>query len=141
MTEPCRTPLDNLGKEIAHDLGRKAGNDAVAAIQRTLAICPSPVVRLATAVFAANHVMAIPLAIMMGRKDKTAEQVVDALFDMLRPQLIGAVTDVRADHTARAPETAPPPPVERGAPPVHPYTPGPDPVRKPSAAPERKADA
>lgn len=141
MTQPRPNPMDELGKQIAHDLGHKAGTDAVATIARTLALSTDPLVRLATAVFAANHVMAIPLAIMMGRKDRTAEEVVDALFDMMRPQLIGAVTDVRAGHPAGAPETAPPPPIERGTPPVHPYTPRPDPVRTPPAAPERKADA
>lgn len=130
---------DALAKQVAKDLGAKAGADAVAAIQRTLPIAPAPRYQLFIATFAVMQVASLPLAIMMRRADKSPEQVVDGLFEAIRPQLIDAVTSTRAEFATRAPETAPPPPVERGAPPVHPYTPGPDPVRTPPAAPERKA--
>lgn len=113
MTEPQPSPALTLEQQIAWDLGHKAGTDAVECIMRTLRLTGSPVTRLAASVFASADVLAIPLAIMMSRRDKSPEEVVDLLFGKMRAQLIGAVTDVRDAADSRAPETAPPQPTER----------------------------
>lgn len=133
--------MDPVARQVAQDLGTKAGSDAVAAIARAMSLIPDRRYRLFIATYAVLQVASLPLSIMMSRKDKTPEQVVEGLFEAMRPQLIDAVTGTRAEFANLVPETAPPPPVERGAPPVHPYNPRPDPARTPPAAPERKGDA
>ena len=95
MTEPQAAPARSLEMQIAEDLGKKAGRDAVETILRTLRLTDSQLIRLAAGVSASTSVLAIPLAVMMQRRDKSPEEVVEALLDMVRPQLIGAVGHVR----------------------------------------------
>lgn len=80
--------------QITRDLSQKAGDDACAAIHRTMALVDDPRSQTMIAMFAAGQAFAIPAGALAARLGAEPEKVVDVLIERIRPIILDAVRNL-----------------------------------------------
>ncbi|MEE3155802.1 MAG: hypothetical protein VX309_09785 [Pseudomonadota bacterium] len=78
---------------FTRDLANKAADDAAQAINRTMALHPSLSGKTLIAIMAAGNAMAIPAGMVAAQSSGSPEEVVEALWQRLRPVILQATTD------------------------------------------------
>ena len=79
---------------ITRDLAHKAGEDACAAIHRTMALVDDPASKTMIAMLAAGQAFAIAAGALAAKLGAEHNVVVDALIERIRPIILDAVKDL-----------------------------------------------
>jgi len=79
--------------QITRDIGRKAGEDVCAAINRNMALVDDPMSKAMVAMMAAGQAFAISAALLAIKLGTEPETVADVLIARVRPIIVDAIKE------------------------------------------------